>query len=216
MRKYSRWKPGNPVVLRGVGFGRLWWAMPAIVVQDEPERIALYWRAGTRWKDVREHPAAQVFLSAARIELVGQLWTDTDVLMLAGSGEAHSIWAMREAGGGPLRCWYVNLETPLRRTRLGFDTMDHELDIVISPNQSERYWKDEPAYNQMVAVGVFSREQARAIRAEGEGVIRRMLAGGQPFCEGWEKWNPPPAWSIPELPPGWDELGLDFAPAHLD
>jgi uncharacterized protein len=175
-------------------------------VLDMPERIVLFWRAGTCWKDVRAHPAAPVLLGSQKIELVDHVWNETDVLMLAVPGEAHSVWVMREAGGGPLRCWYVNLETPLRRTRLGFDMMDHELDIVIRPDRSGWYWKDEEAFNKMVAVGVFSAEEALTIRAEGEQVIQQALRGEPPFCEGWENWSPPAEWLIPKLPQGWDKI----------
>jgi hypothetical protein len=206
MNPSSRWEPGDRAVLRGAGFGRLWWAMPVRVVQDTPELVALYWRSGTRWKDMSAHPPAQFFLRSEKPLLVDHVWTETDVLMLAVPREAHSVWVMREAGGGCLRCWYVNLETPLRRTRLGFDMMDHELDIVIRPDRSEWHWKDEAAFEAMAAAGVFSAAEAAAIRAEGERVIREMLAGGRPFCDGWERWSPPAGWTIPELPPGWNEL----------
>ena len=56
--------------------------------------------------------------------------------MLAVPGESHAVWIMWERGHTKLRCWYINLETPLLRTPIGFDTMDHELDIVISPDRS--------------------------------------------------------------------------------
>jgi hypothetical protein len=206
MKKTPSWKPGQAVVLRGTGFGRLWWAMPVRVVQDTPELIALYWRSGTRWKDVSAHPSARFFLTSDKPELVDHVWTETDVLMLAVPGEAHSVWAMWEAGGGRLRCWYVNLETPPRRTRLGFDMMDQELDIVIRPDRSGWHWKDEAAFEEMTDVGVFPADEARAIRAEGERVIQEMRAGKSPFCDGWENWSPPANWSIPELPSGWDKL----------
>jgi hypothetical protein len=32
--------------------------------------------------------------------------------------------------------WYVNLQEPFRRSRLGFDTQDLELDVVVSPDGS--------------------------------------------------------------------------------
>lgn len=38
--------------------------------------------------------------------------------------------------------WYINLQEPIRPTRLGFDSMDHILDVVIEPDLSWR-WKDE-------------------------------------------------------------------------
>lgn len=204
MNQRTEWSPGTPVVLRGVGFGNLWWAMPAIVVQDTPDLVALYWQAGTRWKDVSLHATAQDLLASTKACLVDHVWEETDVLMLAVPGESNAVWVMWERGHTKLRYWYVNLETPLLRTPIGFDTMDHELDIVISPDRFEWRWKDEKAFREMEAAGVFSTEEARSIRAEGERIIQRSQAGESPFCDGWEKWLPPSEWAIPALPPNWD------------
>jgi hypothetical protein len=204
MNNNSHWSPGDPIVLRGVGFRRLWWAMPAIVVQDVPSLIALYWQAGTHWKDQSKHATAQDLLASDDADIVDHIWTETDVLMLAAPEESHAVWVMWEQGHTKLCCWYINLETPLLRTPIGFDTMDHELDIVISPDRSAWRWKDEDAFRELVAAGIFSVEEARAIRAEGERVIQQMEAGAPPFCDGWEKWLPPIEWTVPALPPDWD------------
>jgi len=201
------WKTGEVLVLRGVWRHVLYFACPVMVVQDDPDLIALYWRAGTRCKRHRDRVTAQALLAAKRVELIDFTWSGTDVLMLATSGEWHSVWAMWETGQSQLRCWYVNLEAPLRRSSLGFDTMDFELDIVISPDRSNWHWKDEHQFEEMVAGGVFSGEEARYIRAEGERVIQKMQANQPPFCDGWDQWSPPALWSKPELPPGWDVLG---------
>jgi hypothetical protein len=199
------WDPGDPVVLRGVGFGHLWWAMPATVVQDSPGLVALYWRVGTHWKDTGRHPSGKEILTAGHVELKDMVWDRTDVLLLKDPAEAHSIWLMWETSH-QLDCWYVNLETPFRRTRFGFDAMDHELDIVIQADRSGWYWKDEQPFEAMVAAGVFSAQEARGIRGEGDRVIQKLQSNQSPFCDGWEKWSPPADWTIPHLPPGWDLL----------
>lgn len=202
----DHWNPGEPVVLRGVLFGKIWFACPAIIVQDIPGLIALYWRAGTRVKQPFKRTSAQDFLTPEKVTLVDHTWFGTDVLSLTKPGESHSVWAMWETGTSFLRCWYVNLEFPFQRTSLGFDAMDQELDIVISPDLSRWHWKDEESFKEMVEAGVFTADEARAIRAEGEHVIRQMEAGESPFCDGWEKWSPPKEWAIPELPQGWERL----------
>jgi hypothetical protein len=203
---HSHWNPGDTVVLRGVAFGKLAWAMPCVVVQDTDEQIALYWRAGTHWKDVEEHGTPQEILSSKIPILVDLIWDKTDVLMLAAPDESHAVWIMWEQGHVKLNCWYINLETPFRRTPVGIDIMDQELDIIISPDRSTWRWKDEKAFEALVVGGVFSVEEARAIRAEGERVIQRALTGEAPFCVGWEIWMPPKEWKIPQLPQGWDRL----------
>jgi predicted RNA-binding protein associated with RNAse of E/G family len=89
---------------------------------------------------------------------------------------------------------------------MGFDTRDHLLDIVISPNRSEWRWKDEDEFKEAVAIGVFSPQEARTIRAEGERVIQLLEADKSPFCDGWEMWSPPAGWGIPTFLEGWGRL----------
>lgn len=200
-----RWKTGDVIVLRGVQRQTVWWASAAIIVQDTPKLIATYWQAGTPNMDSAKRPAPRDLLSN-ETHLVPHTWAKTDVLMLVTPGAAHAIWVMWETGQTKLRCWYVNLQEPLRRTRLGFDSMDHLLDIVISPDRSVWHWKDEDEFEEAVALGVYSPEKARAIRAEGEQVIEMLQAGSSPFCDGWEKWSPPAPWGIPVLPEGWGNI----------
>jgi predicted RNA-binding protein associated with RNAse of E/G family len=101
--------------------------------------------------------------------------------------------------------WYINLQEPIRPTPLGFDFMDHVLDVVIDPDLSWR-WKDEEELEEAVRLGLLSRQEAASIRAEGERVIAQLEAREPPFCDGWERWQPDPAWPIPGLAAGWDEL----------
>ncbi len=144
-----------------------------------------------------------------RIELQDRDWTDHDILSMHLPGAAHSIDLMWITGTRQLRCWYIHLQEELRRTRIGVDTMDQMLDIVISSDRTSWYWKDEDEFSEAEAIGVYSHERAASIRAEGERVITRMQANTPPFCDGWENWTPPNEWSIPRFPDGWDEVALD-------
>lgn len=125
------------MVLRGVRRRKLWWAAPVTVVQDDPSLIALYWPTGTPNMVPENRLTPQQLLSSEQVVLVDRKWVDTDVLMLATPGAAHAVYAMWEKGHARLRCWYIDLQEPLRRTPIGFDTMDHLLDIVISADRSE-------------------------------------------------------------------------------
>lgn len=207
----THWNPGEPVVLRGVWNHRLWWALPVTVVQDTPNLIVLYWPAGTPNKLPLNKLTPQDVLAVDEVHLVDGEWVDTDVLMLVIPGAAHAVYTMWDAGGASFRCWYVNLQDPLQRTDIGFDTRDHLLDIVICPDLSEWWWKDEDEFEDAVKVGLYTAEQAHAIRAEGERVIQEMLSGQSPFSDGWERWSPPEDWEIPQLTGGWDVI---FAKEH--
>lgn len=204
--KTPRWKLGDHIVLRGVRHGNLWFAIVATVVQDAPDLIALYWPAGTPNRTFSKRATAKELNSVEPIELVEGMWEKTDVLMLVKPGASHSIYVMWDPGQTRFRCWYVNLQEPLRRAKIGFDTMDHILDIVIRPDRSEWWWKDEDELEDAVEEGLYSPAEASEIRAEGERVIRKMEANQSPFCDGWENWSPPEDWEIPEFPANWDIL----------
>jgi hypothetical protein len=48
-----------------------------------------------------------------------------------------------------------------------------------------------------------------AARAEGRRFIEEIESRQWPFGHGLETWRPEPEWTVPDLPPGWDEgLGL--------
>lgn len=207
-RSVTYWTPGDPIVLRGAWRQKLWWALPVTVVQDTLDLIALYWPTGTCNKLPRKRLVPQDLLSTEQLDLVDGAWTKTDVLMLATPGAAHAVSAMWEEGHASFRCWYIDLQEPLRRTSIGFDTRDHLLDIVTSPDRSEWWWKDEDEFREAEEIGVYSAEEARAIRTEGERVIELMREGRSPFCDGWERWSPPADWGIPDLPAGWDNLAV--------
>ena len=81
-----------------------------------------------------------------------------------------------------------------------------DLDIVVEPDLSKWVWKDESTFAKAQDLGIFSEQQAREIRAEGERVIRRIQARAAPFDADWENWFPPVEWPIPSLPEGWDKL----------
>jgi hypothetical protein len=146
------------------------------------------------------------------IQLIDAQWTETDVLSLVTPGASHSIDLMWETGHHTQRCWYIQLQEPLRRTPIGFDTMDQILDIMISPDRSQWHWKDDDEFSKAEAMGVYSHAQAKAIRAEGEFVITMLKSNSSPFCDGWEKWIPPPEWTIPIFPESWE--GLPFNNTH--
>lgn len=205
----QHWKPGEIVVMRGVWKGKLWWACPSYVVKDTPELLARYWPAGTPTRSPIRRPTVQDEIDNY-IELIDRNWTDHDVLSLNIPGSAHSIDLMWVAGTCQLRCWYVHLQEVQRRTSIGVDTMDQMLDIVISPDRSSWYWKDEDEFNEAERIGLYSQEKAASIRMEGERVIALMEAGMAPFCDGWEDWTPPEEWSTPTFPEGWEAVPLDL------
>ncbi|NMC86099.1 MAG: DUF402 domain-containing protein [Anaerolineaceae bacterium] len=196
---------GTQVTLRGVG-KKVFWAFPTIVVQDTSELIALYLPAGVFGKNVEHRPTPIELLSPENIHIVDCQWSRTDVLMLIVPGEAFSIYLMWKSGTKDLDCWYINLQEPIRRTRIGFDTMDNMLDIVVHPDMSEWRWKDDDEFIEAEKVGLYSSEEAHEIWAEGEKALKLLTQDRQLFYLKWKTWQPNTEWGIPMLSPLWNEM----------
>lgn len=201
-------EPGSQAVLRGVG-KRVFWAYPTIVVQDTADLIALYMPAGVLGKDVVLKPTPREYLSPERINIVSTKWERTDVLYLIVPNDAFSIYLMRNTHNKDMTCWYINLQEPIRRTSMGYDTMDHMIDIVVSPNMVRWKWKDVEEFATAEKAGVFTKEKACAIRSEGERAVQLLMNDRRSMYETWIDWHPNPRWEIPRLPYHWDEIEIE-------
>ena len=129
--------------------------------------------------------------------------------MLIVPGEAFSTYIMWETGTKNLDCLYVNLQEPIKRTSIGFDTLDNMLDVVISPDMSEWEWKDDDEFSAAQKVGFYSSYKALIFRAEGEKAVRLITSERRSLYEEWKKWQANPEWEIPKLSPLWDKVNLD-------
>jgi hypothetical protein len=190
-------------------------AMPVRVIEDGPELTTLYLAAGTPMKarampDGTPVPRDMPYLGRQKlpIAIADRVWTTNDALILARPDEAHDIRLFWDADSGAFKGCYVNLQDPLRRVGVGFDTADHVLDVVVEPDGRWR-WKYEDEFATAVEIGRFSESEATAIRAEGERVIADIEARRWPFDAGYEHWRPDPAWEIPAIPDTWDHDDAD-------
>lgn len=184
------WQSGDVAVLRYVTRGGVpGMSWPTLVARDEGDLLALFVPRGTlhkRWDSSRR--------------LVDIPWR-YDTLRLMFSGASHSIWLFWDEG--EFIGWYVNLEEPFRRTPIGFDTNDHQLDVVVTPDLSWEL-KDSDVLDAWTERGIYSREFAAAVREEAQHVIAIIERGGSPFCDGWESWKPDPPWTPPTHRDHWD------------
>jgi hypothetical protein len=193
-----RWEPGDAVVRREVWRSRPWSAWAITVVCDEPGLLGLYLAEGTRfvfpdgdWPGGR-HPWH------------GRgAWRGHGVLHLQRPGEAHAVVAFWNGPARSFAGWYVNFQDPSRRTAVGIDTFDHELDIWIPAGGAWR-WKDRDLLHASVETGRFTRDEVAAIEAEGERVAAELDAGRRWWSDEWRAWKPDPAWPVPELPENWE------------
>lgn len=196
-------RPGNPALFRFVWPWKVFSAIPTTVIEHTPARTVLWIAPETpvKWPVGRNLPIPRI----ARGE-----WIHEDArwfggrLMISETGTSHSIYVTWDEAGEFVG-WYVNLEDPWRESALGFDSTDHLLDIWVDPDRTWR-WKDKDHLAEALAVGLFTTEQANAMRAEGKRVIERIEAWTSPFDENWETWRPAPDWPLPSIPNGWSKL----------
>lgn len=135
-------------------------------------------------------------------------WRGPGILILLPPEAAHSVWWLWGADGG-FTGWYINLEQPSVRWRdgelAGVDTVDHDLDILASPDGSWQ-WKDEEEFLERQAFPEhYWVDDPAAVRAEGERAAKLLQARRFPFDGTWCDFRPDPAWTVPpDLPAGWD------------
>ena len=197
-----RFEIGTSVALRDVWNERVWAARPATVVHDVAEQILLFLPRGRRWfAPVRS--GRRLKIPQPDFELAGQRY-DMNVLSFAWPGTVAAVLLFFGADWSPL-FWYVNLEESLRRTEIGFDTLDRQLDAIVGFDGSWR-WKDEDELAEAIRRGVTPADEEPRLRDAGERAVRRILDREPPFDRDWITWRPEPSWPPPELPEGWERV----------
>ena len=129
-------------------------------------------------------------------------WEGHGVLQLQRPGEMHAIWVFWQGAAREFGTWYVNVQEPFRRTGIGIDTQDLELDIVVGPDGSWRL-KDDEKLDGWIERGRWTPEEVAAIRAEAARVTDMLDRGSRWWDEEWAAWRPDPAWPEPRVPNAW-------------
>ena len=191
-------RAGEPIVRRDVWRGRPWVGWSGIVVDDSDDLLVLYMPEGGELAI-----APGDFPGGAHPWSGKERWSGHGVLQLQRPGEMHAIWVFWTGAERELSSWYVNIQEPFRRTSIGFDTQDLELDLVIAPNGSWR-WKDEELIAAWVDKGRWTADEVAAIRAEGDRIAAELDAGRRWWSDSWAAWEPDPSWPVPALPKGWE------------
>jgi uncharacterized protein len=202
--------PGTPIEGVFTIAGEPFVVAPLTVVWDRPDRIAHSIAQGMRYlkrRRVDGSPVPRVvgFDELARMEtrLAFSEWREP-VLIVTDPVAANAIRHRWHPVSWEFQGWYVNLQAPLTRTPLGFETEDHFLDILVRPDRSWS-WKDEDELELAVERGRVTAAKAEAIRAEGDRIVTRIEAGEFPFDGSLVDWRPDPAWGVPELRAEWRE-----------
>ena len=201
------WLPGEVAVYRSrASDGRFYSGLPLTVLEDTPARVVGILPHGTvvsrpvaaDGRDLRTLPVGERWgPRAARLSPFIVPGGAGRVVILFPRGCAHSIWIFR--GPGEVIGWYVNLEDPQVFAGRTITTRDSILDLWVPAGPGEPVWKDEDELAAAVELGLRTREEAAAYRAEGERVLRE-----RPWPTGLEDTELDPAWPAPELFAGWD------------
>jgi hypothetical protein len=195
--------PGDPVAIREIWNGRVWYARPATVVLDEPNLTMLLVPPHVRAKEPVDATGAPLRIPTTDWDFRDTDRGDTWNLSFAFPDTPYSVIIGFEASG-TLREYYINLQTPLVRSPAGFDTVEHLLDVRIPPDRSTWAWKDEDELAEAVDLGLFTDEDTAWFRYWGERAVEHVLLREPPFDEDWSTWRPDPAWDEPVLPADWD------------
>lgn len=178
--------------------------IPTLVVEDTDLRVVLHLPRGTPVLLPVDDKGELTRDPTAVEDLVKLSWEGFEQLIVMRQGASHAVIVRWEGSRRRFVEWYVNLQTPFRRTSFGFDVTDHVLDVVMSPDLRLVEWKDQKQLADLVASGYFTNQQAEGFYAEGERVISSARRGDPPFRDGWEAWKPDPTWPTPSLPARWD------------
>lgn len=192
--------PGEWILIRSVYRDRVRWAFMHRVVESGDGSLVAYLPPDSPGASMGRDPDGRYLERWVRGDPpVRHSWRSHHVLKLLWPARRHTLELFWDARW-TFKRWYVNLQSPLVETRFGFDTTDHALDVVVSPDGVWQ-WKDEDDFEEAQQLGVFSPGEAADVRAEGERVIARLP---ELIPTGWESWRADPTWQPPQLPADWD------------
>jgi Protein of unknown function (DUF402) len=201
----ERWRLGDSVLLREVWKGRVCTAWPMRVVLDREDLLVLYMVPGTILKRSAGSDGRLLRMPADDWKMVDDVWRGTaGILRISMPAKRYSV--IVPPPDWDFDGWYINLEEPLRRTRLGFDYKDLLLDVLLERDLRSWRWKDRDDLLQAVAEGLFPSGLVTELEGQGEAAVHEARSGSPMFHERWREWRPDTAWPVPVLPESWESV----------
>jgi len=208
---------GAPVVLRSVrDMGRphgvaVGYAVAGTVVLDDDDVVVVSTRPGSGVRmraGTGAGPNGRIVLPATWDGTYDErVWQGHTVVRVHRRGDRWSVWRWHD-GERWTDHWYGNLESPWRRSPIGFDTQDWALDVVAAGSPLGGPWtvglKDEDELAWMVEQGYVTDRRARRAREVGARLMRHARDVGWPFDADWDAWLPDPRWGAVPVPEGWE------------
>lgn len=193
---------GDTVVRREIMRGEVWFGYASICVSDADGLLVTYLPPGTPFG----YPATGAFPAGRHPwQTAGHTeWGGHGMLALHWEGVDHAIFLFWTGPSRAFTGWYFNLQDAPRRTPIGFDTVDHELDLVWPAGSPSYQWKDVDEFRRTGEVRYPGR--VAQIQAEGDRIAGLLDAGRTWWDETWAKWEPDPAFTARALPSGWESV----------
>ena len=209
------WNPGDTVALRGIYNQSVSYIQSAVVVQDQPEEVALAILPGAECFAPEGYINGKHGLSGqwdrwgeyekGKWKMQGYTWHTNRLLILLHPEKYYSSYYFWQADTNQFLCYYINFQLPFRRSKIGFDTFDLELDIIIEPTFEWR-WKDADDYQKGIERGILLNEWIQEIDMARPEIFERLEKRKYPYDGSWLNWMPDPSWFPPKLPANWDKI----------
>jgi len=182
----------SAVAVRELWRGRVWLARAWHVVEETQELVVLANRPGSETRLPVDAAGTRLRVPRDEWSLAPGRWENW-TLRVARPGDPFSTLLFYDDCGRFLS-WYVNFEQPLRRTPLGWDTLDWKLDLLAFPDGTTRR-KDEDELAEAARAGVVDADEVRA--------LAERVASDPPWPTGWEDRAPSEELEPAVLPDGW-------------
>jgi len=205
---WTRFSYGAPIVWRSRPRGEVGFVFGCRVVLDNEDVASVVQQPGdpmVRRLGTRGGPQGRSLLSRGwNGEREHGEWQQDPVVRLHPVGRGYSVirWWKDDRFVG----WYVNLEQPWLRTRLGFDSRDDVLDIIADDDLTTTTLKDEDELEFAVEAGHLTDHDASSIRRAATDARNDIARRRWPFLESaWQELVLPLGGSPVVLEHGWDE-----------
>ena len=209
------WRPGDTVALRGIYNRHVSYMQSALVVQDDPNEVALAILPGAECAAPDsyingKHGAEKLWdrwglYQKGIWDMQSYSWHTNRLLILLHPGKYYASCYFWRASDNEFLCYYINFQLPFHRSSIGFDTFDLELDIIIERNYEWR-WKDVEDYQRGIDCNMLRREWVDEINAAQPEIFAKLEKREYPFDDRWLNWMPDPNWVPPKLPEDWDKI----------
>jgi len=205
------WNPGDIVLWRGILNGHVWHVQPTIVVKDTADELVLTLIPGTEcaaeetYLQGKQHARRWWDFKNNDWVLEKYKWHTNRLLLILEPEKYYSTILFWDHKSNEFLCYYINFQLPFRRSSLGIDTLDLDLDIIINPDFSFE-WKDVDDYQKAIAHGLIFPDWVQEIDSAKPEIFERLEKRQYPFDGSWLDWKPDPSWEPPKLPENWDKI----------